>query len=38
MYLDWALLQRRYSLLCLMGAPGLLGLVGQMGREVPGPI
>lgn len=38
MYLDWALLHWCFSLLCLMGAPGLPGLVGQMGREVPGPI
>lgn len=38
MYLDWALLRWCFSLLCLMGAPGLPGLVGQMGREVPGPI
>lgn len=38
MYLDWALLHRCFSLLCLMGAPGLPGLVGQMGWEVPGPI
>lgn len=38
MYLDWAWLHWCFSLLCLMGAPGLLGLVGQMGREVPGPI
>lgn len=38
MYLDWALLHWCFSLLCLMGAPGLPGLVRQMGREVPGPI
>lgn len=38
MYLDWALLHWCFSLLCLMGAPGLPGLVGQMGRGVPGPI
>lgn len=38
MYLDWALLHWCFSLLCLMGAPGLPGLGGQMGREVPGPI
>lgn len=38
MYLDRALLHWCSSLLCLMGAPGLLGSVGQMGRGVPGPI
>lgn len=38
MYLDWAVLHWCFSLLCLMGAPGLPGLVGQMGSEVPGPI
>ena len=31
--LHWSL-----SLLCLMGARGPPGLVGQMGRELPGPI
>lgn len=38
MYLDWALLHWCSSLLCVMGAPGLSGLVGQMGSKVPGPI
>lgn len=38
MYLAWSLLHQCFSLLSLMGAPGLQDLVEQMRREVPRPI